>query len=87
MMGIKVEKTSQILGDNKAVIMNMQLPSSTLKKKHNSVAFHKSREAIAAGICQAGHINGNQNPSDVLTISLRPNEYYKYIMPIMYGRI
>ena len=59
MMGIKVEKTSQILGDNKAVIMNMQLPSSTLKKKHNSIAFHKSREAIAAGICQAEHINGN----------------------------
>jgi len=66
-MGIKVEKTSQILGANKAVIMNIQqLPSSTMKKKHNSVAFHKSKVVIAAGISQAGNINGNQNPSDIL---------------------
>ena len=60
MMGIEIKKTSQILGDNKAVIMNMQLPSSTVKKKHSSVAFHKSREAIVAGIYQTGHIDGNQ---------------------------
>ena len=66
-IGIKNEKPSQILGTNKAVRMNMQLPSSIMKKKHNSVAFHKSREAIVAGICQAGHINGNQVPSDILT--------------------
>ena len=87
MMGIEVEKTSKILGANKAVIMNMQLPSSTMKKKHNSVAFHKSREAMTAGICQAGHINENQNLSDILTKSLGPNKYYKYIMQIMYGNI
>ena len=49
-MGIKVEETSQILGANKVVIMNMQVPSSTIKKKHNSVAFHKSRETITACI-------------------------------------
>ena len=61
----------------------MQVPSSTIKKKHNSVAFHKSRETITACICQAGHKNGNQTPSDLLTISLGQNEYYKYIMQIM----
>ena len=75
-IGIKVQKTSQILGANKAVIiviMNTQLPSTTMKKKYNSVAFHKSREEITAGICQAGHINRNQHPSDILTKSLGTN--------------
>ena len=38
MMGIIVEKCSKILEDNKAVIMNMQLTSITLKNKHNYVA-------------------------------------------------
>ena len=81
-IGIKVQKTSQMLGANKAVIiviMNMQLPLTTMKKKYNSVAFHKSREAIAAVICQAGHINGNQNPSDILTKSLGPKYQYNIL--------
>ena len=89
-IGIKVQKTSQMLGANKAVIiviMNMQLPSTTMTKKYNSVAFHKSREAIAAGICQAGHINGNQHPSDILTKSLGTNKYYKYIIQLMYDEM
>ena len=67
--------------------MNMQLPSITMKMKYNSVAFHKSREEIAAGICQAGHINGNQNPSDILTKSLGTNKYYKYIIQLMYDEM
>jgi len=89
-IGIKVQKTSQMLGANKAVIiviMNMQLPSTTMKKKYNAVAFPKSREAIAAGICQAGHINGNQHPSDILTKSLGTNKYYKYIIQLMYDEM
>ena len=65
----------------------MQLPLPTMKMKYNSVAFHKSREEIAAGICQAGHINGNQNPSDILTKSLGPNKSYKYMIELMYGEI
>ena len=79
-----------MLGANKAVIiviMNMQLPSTTMKMKYNSVAFHKSREEIAAGICQAGHVNGNQNPSDILTKSLGTNKSYKYMIELMYDEI
>ena len=55
MMGTALEPCSAILCDNQAVILNMQLPSSTLKKKHNSVAFHKSREAFGTGFAHAGH--------------------------------
>ena len=65
----------------------MQLPSTTMKMKFNSVAFHKSREEIAAGICQAGHINGNQNPCDILTTCIGPNKSYKYMIELMYGEI
>ena len=78
-MGIKVEETSQIFGANKAVIMNMQVPSSTLKRSIILHAFHKSRETIAAGICQAEHKNKNKNTSDLLTLSLGQNEYYNVI--------
>jgi hypothetical protein len=32
---------SVLLIDNQSVVANMTLPSGSLKKKHNSIAFHK----------------------------------------------
>jgi len=49
MMGMEVEKCSTLLRDNISVIVYTQLPSSFIKKKHNSIEFHKAREAVAAG--------------------------------------
>ena len=86
MMGVKVEKCSTVLGDNQAVITNMQLPSSTLKKKHNACAFHKCREAVAAGFTRFGHVSSEENPSDVLTKSLSPRKMYELTGPILYNR-
>ena len=87
MMGLNFAPCSTILGDNQSVITNMQLPSSNLKKKHNSVAFHKAREAFACSIARAGHIRGTENPADILTKPLGPKDFYKYTGPLMFGRI
>ena len=54
----------------------MQLPSSTLKKKHNSLAFHKEREAVADGFERIGNIKGNENACDILMKSLSPIDLY-----------
>ena len=64
----------------------MQLPSSSLKKKHNSVAYHKCREAVAAGIAVIGHIEGKQNMSDLLMKPLGPADYYKFLSGPLFGR-
>ena len=50
MMGIPLKGPSQVLCDNKGVVLNTTLPSSTLKKKHNAIAYHRVREAVAAQI-------------------------------------
>ena len=50
MMGMPVEGPDTILCDNKSAVLNTTLPSSTLKKKHNAIAYHKTREAVAANI-------------------------------------
>ena len=85
MMGMNVEKCSTLLGDNNSVIVNTQLPSSSIKKKHNSVAFHKAREAVAAGYVRTGHIDGTENPSDVLTKAVSPTEFYRLTGPILFN--
>jgi hypothetical protein len=68
MLGVAFEQTSSVLSDNQAlIIINTQLPTSNLKKKHNSVAYHKYREAVAANIIRTGHIRGLCNIADILT--------------------
>jgi len=47
MMGIPVEGSIHIKGDNMSVISNASVPESVLKKKSQSIAFHFIREQSA----------------------------------------
>jgi hypothetical protein len=85
-MGIKFEHTSTILCDNQSVIYNTQFPTNSLKKKHNAVAFHKVREAVAAGIVRTAHIPSKANISDILTKPKGPADYYQHLKTILFGR-
>jgi hypothetical protein len=67
MMGIPVEGPTNVFCDNEAVFKNASKPESTLKKKHNSIAYHRTREAQAAGICRIAWESGKFNIADVLT--------------------
>ena len=76
MLGIPVEKTSLMLGDNLSVVLNTTIPSSILKKKHNAIAYHRVREAVAAGIVHFAHIDSKENLADMLTKSVNKATFY-----------
>ena len=76
MLGVKVEKQSLLLGDNMSVVFNTTLPSSQLKKKHNACAYHRVREAIAAGIVRFAHIDSKDNIADIMTKSVDKATFY-----------
>ena len=84
MMGIKFEPVTNILCDNLSVVINAQFPTSSLKKKHNVVAYHKVREAVAAGITRVGHIKGEHNLADILTKPLGPKHHYELLKHVMF---
>ncbi len=67
MFGIPMEGATSIFCDNESVVKNTSYSESTLKKKHLSIAYHRCREAVAAGFVRIGHIAGEVNPADVLT--------------------
>ena len=56
MMGIKIDGSTNVFCDNKSVVMNTMRPESTLKKKHNAIAYHHVREAQAMGIVRIAHV-------------------------------
>ena len=78
MLGVQVHGKSFLFGDNKSVVLNTTTPSSMLKKKHNAIAYHRVREAAAAGIVQFVHIESENNPADICTKSLGPSIFLKH---------
>jgi hypothetical protein len=45
-----------ISGHNMSVDLNTTVPSSVLKKKHNTIAYHRVREDIAARIMRFAYL-------------------------------
>jgi hypothetical protein len=49
-LGVELDGPALMLGDNMSVFLNTTVTSGVLKKKHNEIAYHLVREAIAARI-------------------------------------
>ena len=67
MMGVPVDGPTNVFCDNESVFKNSTRPESTLKKKHNAIAYHRTREAQAAGIVRIAWEDGKSNIADLFT--------------------
>ncbi|KAL7577136.1 hypothetical protein ACA910_019738 [Epithemia clementina (nom. ined.)] len=67
MMGIPIDGKTNIFCDNKLVFKNATQLESTLKKKHNAIAYHCTHEVQAAGIVRIAWEEGETNLADILT--------------------
>lgn len=67
MFGIPIDGPANVFCDNKSVVMNSTVPTSNLKKKHNSIVFHRVREAVAAGILRIAKVHTSENLAYLLT--------------------
>ena len=67
MFGVELEGPTNIFCDIEAVVKNVKNPQSTLKKKHNSISYHRTREEIAAGTVRVAKEDGETNLADLLT--------------------
>ncbi len=67
MFGIPLDGPANVFCDNNSVVINSTIPTSTLKKKHNSIAYHQVREAVAANTLQIAKVQSNENLADLLT--------------------
>jgi hypothetical protein len=67
MMGIPLNGPASVFCDNQSVVKNTTAPESVLKKRHNAIAYHRAREAQAAGFIRVAWENGETNIADLLT--------------------
>ena len=76
MLGVPVKGPTLIFGDNLSVVTNCTLSTSTLKKKHNAIAYHRVREAVAAGVINLSHVPTKDNIANIMTKPLGPQQHY-----------
>ena len=67
MFGIPIDGPAYVFCDNNSVVNNSSKVESTLDKKHNSVAYHYIRNAVAASVISIAWIDGKENLADPLT--------------------
>ena len=84
MIGVPLDGSILMLGDNKSVVINTTIPSSVLKKKHNAIAYHRVCEAIAARIVRFCHIDTQVNIADVLTKPLVGPTFHQLVSPLLF---
>ena len=51
LFGVPIDGSTDIFCDNDSVYKNSSTPESQLGKKHHSISYHMSREAVDSGAC------------------------------------
>ena len=67
MLCIPVRGPANVYCDNESVTKNTTIPESTLKKKHNSIAYHRCRKALSAGTVRIAKQGTEKNLADLFT--------------------
>ena len=75
-----------MFGDNQSVVTSGTIPHSTLNKRHNALAYHRVREAVAADILNFMHISTKQNVADALTKFLPYPVWRPLIEPLLFRK-
>ena len=70
MFGIPIDGAANVFCDNESVFKNASIAESRLKKKHNSICFHRVRECVASAILMPYKVASEYNLADILTKSL-----------------
>ena len=66
MFDIPIAGSVNVYCDNESVCNKTTRPESTLKKKHNAIAYHQVREAVVAGMIGIAKEDSAMNISEML---------------------
>ena len=86
MLGVPLDGPTWMFGDNSSVLTSSNIPHSALSKRHVALAYHRVREAVAAGILYFIYIEGIDNPADILTKFLPWATSRAFIEPLLLWR-
>jgi hypothetical protein len=84
MMGVHIDGPCTLFCDNEAAVKNSTIPESTLKKKHNAIAYHRVREAVASETIRIAYIHTSLNLADMFTKPLTSEKIHTFCEQILH---
>jgi hypothetical protein len=87
MLGVPLTGPLWMFGDNLSVVNSATMPSGKLQKHQNILNYHCVCEAQAAGFVNFVHIDGKQNPADILTKPTSSREWYEVMKPLIFWQV
>ena len=85
-LGVPIKTKSYLFGDNRSMVTSSTLAHSTLGKRHNIIAYHRIRKAIASKILAYHRIRTGYNTSDMLSKHWDHPSVYNLIMKLLITR-
>ena len=83
-LGVPIEECACLFGDNESVVTSSTIPHSQLRKRHQALSCHFTREAIASGMVRFTHIPGEHNPADILSKHWGHSQVCPLMKPILF---
>ena len=84
MFGVPIYGSTPIFCDNEAVYKNVSTPASQLRKKHHSILYHMSTEAVTSGACRMAKEDTETNLSYLFTKMLpRPRREFFWTVSLI----
>ena len=83
-LGVPIVGPTHLFGDNRSVVTSSTIPHSQLQKRHNFLAYHRIREAIAAGIMRFYHVTSDKNLADIGTKLLNGTKLKALTTPLLF---
>ncbi|MEL7196229.1 MAG: reverse transcriptase domain-containing protein [Bacteroidota bacterium] len=83
-LGVPIREACYMFGDNKSVVDSATIPHAKLHKRHTMLSFHRVREAIASKYIRFYHIEGENNPADILSKHWGYAQIWPMLKPILF---
>ena len=85
-LGVPIIGPTYLFGDNLSTIISSTKSDGKIAKRWNILSFHRVREAVAHGIVRPFHIDGKDNPADVLSKHTSSSVWYELMRPLIFWR-
>ena len=86
-LGVPIMGPTYLFGDNLSTIISSTKSDGKIAKRWNILSFHRVREAVAHGIVRPFHIDGKDNPADVLSKHTSSSTWYELMRPLIFWRV
>jgi len=86
MLGVPLDGPALMLGDNLSVVTSTMVPSSTLKKKHQVICYHRIWECVAARVVHFVHVSSKDNLSDCMMKPLANDTFLGLVWKMLFRK-